>query len=55
VGDAAISRDLAAVQGRVAGWRAGRGAERLPVPACALDDTISFWHSVRLRRADYAR
>lgn len=55
VGDGAISRDLAALRGRLAGWRAARGAERRPVPAWGLDRTISFWQSMRLRRADYAR
>lgn len=55
VGDAAISRDLAAARGRLAGWRAGRGGDRLLVPACGLDRGISLWQSMQLRRADYAR
>ena len=54
-GDAAVSRDLAALRGRVAGWRAGRGAERRRTPASVLDPAITFTASLRLRRADYAR
>ncbi|MDQ6750184.1 MAG: glycosyltransferase [Actinomycetota bacterium] len=55
LGDAAISRDLSALRGRLAGWRTGREADRLSVPACGLDRTISLWQSLQLRRADYAR
>jgi N-acetylglucosaminyl-diphospho-decaprenol L-rhamnosyltransferase len=50
-GDAIISRDLAALRGRVAGWRAARGKQRLArPPAEAIDATISFRDSLALRR-----
>jgi GT2 family glycosyltransferase len=50
-GDAIISHDLAALRGRVAGWRAARGMQRLPrPPADAIDATISFRDSFTLRR-----
>jgi hypothetical protein len=56
VGDLAISRDLAALQGRVAGWRAARGRPRLPQPpADAIDATITFRQSLALRRGAYGR
>src|SRR4051794_3843179 len=35
-GDAVISRDLAALRGRVAGWRAARGAPRRALPAAGI-------------------
>jgi GT2 family glycosyltransferase len=55
-GDLAISRDLAALQGRVAGWRAARGLPRLPQPpADAIDATITFRQSLALRRGAYGR
>jgi hypothetical protein len=55
-GDAAISRDLSALRGRVAGWRSGRGLPRrtAPPPDC-LDPGIGFVESLRLRRHAYAR
>jgi N-acetylglucosaminyl-diphospho-decaprenol L-rhamnosyltransferase len=50
-GDAIVSRDLAALLGRLAGWRAARGMPRLPTPpAEAIDATISFRDSLALRR-----
>jgi len=53
-GDALISRDLAALRGRVAGWRAGRGHERRPWPPLeAIDSEIAFWDSLALRRGAY--
>jgi N-acetylglucosaminyl-diphospho-decaprenol L-rhamnosyltransferase len=56
LGDLVISRDLAALQGRLAGWRAGRDAPRLPSPpAGAVDHTISFRDSLALRRGVYGR
>ncbi|HEX3510463.1 MAG TPA: glycosyltransferase family 2 protein [Solirubrobacteraceae bacterium] len=56
LGDAAISRDLAATRGRLAGWRAARGLPRRPVPpAEALDATIGLRDSLALRRGVYAR
>lgn len=54
VGDAAVSRDLRAAHGRLAGWRAAGGLPRLPVPpAEALDRDIGFRESLRLRRRAY--
>jgi GT2 family glycosyltransferase len=56
LGDLAISRDLAALQGRVSGWRAGRSAARLPPPpADAVDERIGFRDSLALRRGVYGR
>lgn len=54
-GDLAISRDTAALRGRLAGWRAAAGRSRhtLP-PADAIDGAISFRDSLRLRRGVYA-
>jgi hypothetical protein len=55
VGDAILARDLSAGRGRVAGWRSARGLARLPLPpAQALDASITFWESLRLRRIVYA-
>jgi GT2 family glycosyltransferase len=52
--DAFISRDLAALMGRIAGWRAGRGKPRHPLPpADAIDAQIGFRDSLRLRRGVY--
>ena len=54
-GDAVISRDLAALRGRAAGWRAAARGTRRPRPgADAIDVTISFAESLRLRRGVYA-
>ncbi len=56
VGDAIISRDLAALQGRLAGWRAARDQPRLPrPPAVAIDRGISLRASLDLRRGVYGR
>ena len=56
VGDAAISRDVSAARGRVAGWRAARGLPRRPSPPLdALDSDIGFRESLRLRRRAYSR
>lgn len=53
-GDAFISRDLAALRGRLSGWRAGRRQARRPWPPTeAIDTDISFWDSLALRRAAY--
>ena len=55
VGDALISRDLAALGGRIEGWRAARDVPRRPPPPPeALDRSISFLDSIRLRRKGYA-
>jgi GT2 family glycosyltransferase len=52
-GDLAVSRDLAALRGRLRGWRGARGQERRRAPAAALDHSIGLLGSMRLRRADY--
>jgi len=54
-GDAVLSRDLAALSGRVAGWRAAAGLPRRGVPADALDPDIGVRESLALRRGAYAR
>jgi GT2 family glycosyltransferase len=54
-GDAAISRDLSAIRGRIAGWHAANGVEpRAMPPRAALDRSITFVESLRLRRTVYA-
>jgi N-acetylglucosaminyl-diphospho-decaprenol L-rhamnosyltransferase len=54
IGDAVISHDMSALRGRVAGWRSAKGLERRPSPASdAIDQGISFWESLRLRRTVY--
>jgi N-acetylglucosaminyl-diphospho-decaprenol L-rhamnosyltransferase len=55
LGDLAISRDLAALTGRLSGWRAGGRAPRLDPPREAIDDSISFGDSLTLRRGVYGR
>jgi len=51
VGDALVySRDVAALRGRWAGWRAARGLTRVPrPPEDAVDSRITFRRSVALR------
>ncbi len=50
--DAVLARDVAALRGRVAGWRAANGLERHPAPSPeAIDMTISMRDSLALRRA----
>jgi N-acetylglucosaminyl-diphospho-decaprenol L-rhamnosyltransferase len=46
------SRDLAAIQGRIAGWRAGRSARRRGRAVPGIDASIGFVTSLRLRIAD---
>lgn len=54
VGDALVSRDLAAGKGRLAGWRAARTRPRLPLPPLeAIDEEISLMDSFALRRGVY--
>jgi N-acetylglucosaminyl-diphospho-decaprenol L-rhamnosyltransferase len=54
VADTLMSRDLSALRGRVAGWRAGRGYQRRPWPPHeAIDAQISFRDSMALRRRAY--
>jgi N-acetylglucosaminyl-diphospho-decaprenol L-rhamnosyltransferase len=56
LGDLAISHDLAALRGRLSGWRAGRRAPRLPLPPPeAVDHAIGFRDSLALRRGVYGR
>jgi len=53
-GDAAISRDLNALRGRLAGWRSARHLPRRDASADAIDASITFWESLRLRRIAYS-
>jgi N-acetylglucosaminyl-diphospho-decaprenol L-rhamnosyltransferase len=54
-GDLVISRDAAALRGRIAGWRAAAAGPRQPLPAPdAIDAGISFLESLRLRRGVYS-
>ncbi len=55
VGDAVLSRDLAALSGRVAGWRSARGLAVRSAPADALDPEIGMGDSLALRTSIYAR
>jgi GT2 family glycosyltransferase len=55
LGDLAISGDLAALRGRLSGWRAGGRAPRLSPPADAVDTAIGFRDSLALRRGVYGR
>jgi N-acetylglucosaminyl-diphospho-decaprenol L-rhamnosyltransferase len=52
-GEALFSRDLAALRGRIAGWRAARGLPRRALPAEAVENRLRLRASLRLRRADY--
>jgi N-acetylglucosaminyl-diphospho-decaprenol L-rhamnosyltransferase len=53
LGDALISHDLAAVTGRIAGWRSARGLTRREIPAEALASEIGMRESLALRRRIY--
>jgi N-acetylglucosaminyl-diphospho-decaprenol L-rhamnosyltransferase len=54
-GDGFLSRDLAALRGRIAGWRAASGLDRRPSPPRdATDPELTFGESLRLRRRIYA-
>jgi N-acetylglucosaminyl-diphospho-decaprenol L-rhamnosyltransferase len=55
LGDAVLSHDLAALSGRVAGWRSARGMERRSAPPDALDARIGMRDSFTLRRRIYGR
>ena len=44
-----FSHDLAALRGRVAGWRAARGGARKPSAQEGIDTRITFWQSLGLR------
>jgi GT2 family glycosyltransferase len=50
--DTAVARDLAALRGRLAGWRAARTLERRPLPAGVMAREIGLAESLRLRRVD---
>jgi GT2 family glycosyltransferase len=53
-GDAVISRDLAALRGRLAGWRAAAGLPRRALPPeAAIDRDISLRDAINLRRSVY--
>jgi N-acetylglucosaminyl-diphospho-decaprenol L-rhamnosyltransferase len=55
-GDLAISRDLAALRGRLTGWRAAAGLDRRPLPPpTTIDSDIGFGASLALRRGAYDR
>lgn len=55
-GDAVLSRDVEALRGRVAGWRAAAGLPRRPPPpAAAIDRGIGLRDAVALRRGVYAQ
>jgi len=54
--DALLSRDLAALAGRRAGWRAAAGRPRRAwPPAEAINRRVGFARAIRLRRATYMR
>lgn len=56
VGDALISRDLAAARGRISGWRGARGLSRRDrPPAEAVDSMITLRDALALRRGVYSR
>ncbi len=56
LGDLIVSRDLAALRGRLAGWRAARGVPRRSrPPSSAVDEGIGFRDSLALRRGVYGR
>ena len=55
-GDMVLSHDLAALRGRVAGWRGAASLPaRTPPPAAALDQELGFLESLRLRRSAYGQ
>lgn len=55
LGDAILSRDLAALFGRAAGWRSAGGLPRRSAPAEALEADIGIRDSLALRIGSYAR
>ena len=55
LGDAVISHDLAALSGRVAGWRSASGLAGRSAPADALDPEIAIRDSLALRTSIYER
>jgi N-acetylglucosaminyl-diphospho-decaprenol L-rhamnosyltransferase len=55
LGDAVLSRDLAALSGRVAGWRSANGLAGRSAPADALDPDIGIRDALSMRMSIYAR
>ncbi len=56
LGDLIISRDLAALRGRITGWNAGQSQPRHPrPPRAAIDHGIGFYDSLMRRREVYER
>ena len=54
IGDAVLSRDLAALRGRVVGWRGAAGlARHTPPTTGSIDVEIGFRESLQLRRQVY--
>jgi GT2 family glycosyltransferase len=53
-GDLVISRDAAALRGRLEGWRAAAARPRRSLPGEAIDDTLTFADSLRMRHGVYA-
>ncbi len=55
-GDAVLCHDWAALEGRIQGWRAARGAQPRPLPpAAAIDAEIGFLDSLRLRQGAFRK
>ncbi len=55
LGDMLISRDLASLRGRLAGWCAARARPRLQLPpADSIEHGIGFWDSLQRRWRVYA-
>ncbi len=52
-GDLVLSRDLAALRGRVRGYRAARGSPPRRPPSDGVDRALSLRRSLELRRGDY--
>jgi N-acetylglucosaminyl-diphospho-decaprenol L-rhamnosyltransferase len=55
LGDAVLSRDLAALSGRLAGWRAAHGLPRRSAAPGAADPEIRMLDAFALRRRVYAK
>jgi N-acetylglucosaminyl-diphospho-decaprenol L-rhamnosyltransferase len=52
-GELVLSRDTAAIAGRIAGWRAGSAAEKRPRRISGVDRSIGFVESMRMRVGSY--
>jgi N-acetylglucosaminyl-diphospho-decaprenol L-rhamnosyltransferase len=55
LGDAVLSRDFAALSGRIAGWRSANGLPGRSAPGDALDPDIGIRDSLALRTRVYGR